>query len=468
MKRIPTIVPALVVSAVASVAFERIAQADSFTYDLAGRVTQSVRGSVTTTYAYDALGDLVRRCTNGTCTDLVTTPDSEPTVIAQVDVVSDRATLYAPGSSRTEAFRSAAGASFYVLSDAVGSPVGALDSGSGSVSAEAFDAFGERRTQGSAAEAGVGFTGENSSPDDPVLWLRARSYLPALGRFLQRDSYTGTSGSPESLQRYGYAYGNPVSNTDPSGMCPDCDYSSSLQNLSDLAAGVGDFASLGLTRAIRQRLGDDAVVQNCSWFYRGGGAWAAVATMWAIPFSGGPARFGPRAAPAALEAEAASGMRSRPAGEHGDEFRARTDWGKKKPSEGLGAHDNYDHGARGRPNEVDGTYHDSDASRDARLFAAERDVMSPSEMSRLHNQEWGPLSRNEQSVAHQTFSDLEAIRTHNGYSSYADTVNKLGSGEARIPAAVSQGSQAPSWPPRKMDGTRLWDGTPPPNRTRWR
>jgi len=217
MRKSSVIIPAVLASALAFAAFERVAQADSFTYDLAERVTESISGSVTTTYAYDALGSIVRRCTNGACTDLVTTPDGEPTVIAQVDVASERATLYAPGSSRTEAFRLPTGASFYLLNDAVGSPVGSLESASGSVSVEAFDAFGQRRAQGSAAEAAVGYTGENSSPDDPVLWLRARSYLPANGRFLQRDSYVGSSGDPSSMQRFGYAHGDPISNTDPSG-----------------------------------------------------------------------------------------------------------------------------------------------------------------------------------------------------------------------------------------------------------
>src|SRR5262249_44516493 len=55
-----------------------------------------------------------------------------------------------------------------------------------------------------------------------TIYLRARHYSPALGRFLQRDTFGGFAARPQSLNRYAYAENNPARFTDPSGHCPFC------------------------------------------------------------------------------------------------------------------------------------------------------------------------------------------------------------------------------------------------------
>lgn len=49
------------------------------------------------------------------------------------------------------------------------------------------------------------------------VYLRARYYQPAMGRFLTRDTYTGESDDPESLHLYTYCENDGVSMVDPSG-----------------------------------------------------------------------------------------------------------------------------------------------------------------------------------------------------------------------------------------------------------
>lgn len=49
------------------------------------------------------------------------------------------------------------------------------------------------------------------------VFLRARSYDPGVGRFLQRDSFALDSGVGTALNRYIYALDNPTSYIDPSG-----------------------------------------------------------------------------------------------------------------------------------------------------------------------------------------------------------------------------------------------------------
>jgi len=61
------------------------------------------------------------------------------------------------------------------------------------------------------------FTGEQYGFEEENYYLRARYYSPNSGRFLTRDSYDGRDYEPATLNHYGYAHGNPVNYTDPSG-----------------------------------------------------------------------------------------------------------------------------------------------------------------------------------------------------------------------------------------------------------
>ena len=59
--------------------------------------------------------------------------------------------------------------------------------------------------------------GSRTDSADGTVYLRARAYSPALGRFLQRDSFGGYGAAPQTLNRYAYAGNNPATNTDLSG-----------------------------------------------------------------------------------------------------------------------------------------------------------------------------------------------------------------------------------------------------------
>lgn len=80
--------------------------------------------------------------------------------------------------------------------------------------------FYEWRTKKMSIE--FGFTGEPINAND-LVYLRSRYYNPDLGTFLSLDPSEGDITIPMSLNGYAYAYGNPVNNTDPSGMvvCSD-------------------------------------------------------------------------------------------------------------------------------------------------------------------------------------------------------------------------------------------------------
>ncbi len=55
-----------------------------------------------------------------------------------------------------------------------------------------------------------------------LLYLRARYYNPADGRFQSRDTWGGDENQSQSLNRWIYVVGNPINLTDPSGLNPNC------------------------------------------------------------------------------------------------------------------------------------------------------------------------------------------------------------------------------------------------------
>lgn len=107
----------------------------------------------------------------------------------------------------------------YPLLDALGS-VRQLTSNTGvNLLKRSYTADGSIRFSSGSGISRLGFAGELQDTTTGIVYLRARHYNPALGRFLQRDSFGGFAQRPQSLNRYSYAGSNPVNYSDPSGHC---------------------------------------------------------------------------------------------------------------------------------------------------------------------------------------------------------------------------------------------------------
>ncbi|MBK9616240.1 MAG: RHS repeat-associated core domain-containing protein [Uliginosibacterium sp.] len=84
-----------------------------------------------------------------------------------------------------------------------------------------FDAFGKRtdafgQTADALSTIHRQYVGEYA--DHTGLYnLRARHYDPQLGRFVSMDEFAGRLTQPLSLNKYGYAHGDPIGGQDPSG-----------------------------------------------------------------------------------------------------------------------------------------------------------------------------------------------------------------------------------------------------------
>ena len=196
----------------------------SYSYDAANRLIKSVSADavpMVVEYYYDGLGQLIRTKTNGVISDYVLDESGGlPRVIGEITGSTQQLYFYGPEGlhAQRKLENGVAQPVQYALNDGLGSVKGITDASGNVVSTRSYNAWGEVRYQSGPSQK-LGYTGEQSFADGSV-YLRARSYLPEQGRFLQRDSFAGYLAQPQSLNRYAYVQGNPLLLTDPSGFAP--------------------------------------------------------------------------------------------------------------------------------------------------------------------------------------------------------------------------------------------------------
>lgn len=149
----------------------------TYTYDSDGYCVKKVVGPATNTHAWDRLG------ASGLGT-----------------VVGDGQAEYVHGPAGLQQ-RTVGAGSQYAHGDGLGS-VRLVTDGAGIATGSAtYEPWGAPRA-GSASLGGFGFTGEQADAETGFVYLRARHYDPATGRFMQAGSWLGAVGSPQSLNRF--------------------------------------------------------------------------------------------------------------------------------------------------------------------------------------------------------------------------------------------------------------------------
>jgi len=96
-------------------------------------------------------------------------------------------------------------------------PVAATNAAGALLWREDYTPFGEARQQPAANDNGESYTGHITDTDTGIVYMQARYYDPAIGRFLSQDPVGFAQGGPGYFNRYAYVGNNPLNATDPTG-----------------------------------------------------------------------------------------------------------------------------------------------------------------------------------------------------------------------------------------------------------
>ena len=180
----------------------------SYAYDQANRLTSYTRGTTTASYAYNGDGLRASKTTGGTTTKFVyDTAGGMPLIL------NDGASsyLYGPGGVPFEQITTA-GVATYLHADQLGSIRMITNTTGASAGTASYTAYGTRTTTGTTSA--FGYAGQYTDIETGLQWDRARYYDPTTAQFLTRDPLVALTGSA-----YGYAGGNPITGSDPTGLC---------------------------------------------------------------------------------------------------------------------------------------------------------------------------------------------------------------------------------------------------------
>ena len=187
----------------------------TYAYDHANRLISATWGTLAYGFTYNGLGDRLRHTVAGVPTTYVLDLEGGLT-----QVLSNGSNAYLYGNARI-AEEQPSGWQYH-LGDALGSTRQLVDASVSVTFSRVYEPFGDPLLTSGTGSTIYAFAGEQRDGTG-LVYLRARYYAPAQGRFLTRDIWEGDPSQPMSYNAWLYVYNNSVNTTDPSGMCPDED-----------------------------------------------------------------------------------------------------------------------------------------------------------------------------------------------------------------------------------------------------
>ncbi|MDT9684999.1 RHS repeat-associated core domain-containing protein [Streptomyces sp. TRM76323] len=177
------------------------------------------------TGAYTYAGELVHQTTDeGESVDYVHGRADQygMPVIEQVKLTAGTAYIeHDPTTGQPLALRTANGYEAYYIVDGLGSPVQFINQSTVQSTVYEYDPYGAVRTTKetgtAAAQNPYRFVGGTYDRTTGYVKYGQRWYDPAIGRFTTQDPLTFLA-DPAQGNRYAYAAGDPINNTDPTGM----------------------------------------------------------------------------------------------------------------------------------------------------------------------------------------------------------------------------------------------------------
>jgi RHS repeat-associated protein len=193
---------------------------EEYSYDTRDFLVETRSGaSITAHFAFDAFGRRYLKVgVDGTRQYLY----DETSTLQELDGDDAEVAKYEYGGDRLLSLAHRGEPRRYYEQDGLGTPVALTDAAGSVVARYHLDAWGRYRfpTELDASANRFGFTGYLFDQETDLYYAKARFYDPELGRFTTQDSVLGEVDEPPSLNRYGYAWGNPLLFVDPEGHAP--------------------------------------------------------------------------------------------------------------------------------------------------------------------------------------------------------------------------------------------------------
>jgi RHS repeat-associated protein len=170
-------------------------------------------------YAYDAAGRRVMKtpAAGGTAAASYSFYNQSGQLMYAYDAASGQSTNYVYLNGKLIA-RHAGSTVTYLLTDHLGSPVREADAAGNITASFSYRPYGSLATGPNQNQPG--FTEHVNDPESGLVYMQARYYDPAVGRFLSVDPVGMIPGDGYTFNRYLYGKGNPILNIDPNGKFP--------------------------------------------------------------------------------------------------------------------------------------------------------------------------------------------------------------------------------------------------------
>ena len=123
-----------------------------------------------------------------------------------------------------------------------------------------FDAFGINLIKEGDTANVYGYRSEQTDSITGLVYLRARYMNPSIGNYISEDSFGGFASNPISLNRYAYAYQNPISYEDSSGHIPSLAMTLATMSVDNLVNELRQTLSSGMLGAFNGEL--DAIASG--------------------------------------------------------------------------------------------------------------------------------------------------------------------------------------------------------------
>lgn len=108
-------------------------------------------------------------------------------------------------------------ATYFMITDNLGSIVRIVDENGNSVFEASYDAWGKQTVTKNDIGFYLGYTGHEMLAEFNLIHMNGRVYDPVLGCFLSPDNFVQAPDNSQNFNRYSYCLNNPLKYTDPSG-----------------------------------------------------------------------------------------------------------------------------------------------------------------------------------------------------------------------------------------------------------